>query len=272
MRKLNFTLCLLFLFSSLSFAQDILIRVNGDTLKGRVNIGTNSLKQEYATVKIGRKKEKLTLLEVREVRMGNGDLIKPLRYNNIYKFGKELIQGYLSYYRVTRDNSTEKFDTDLLYKMDGTYLLLGGKLGFRSSSKDFLGDCSRIADDLNNKKYARNDVKELVGDYNTCVSQKGLMSKSAIEEKAKQDLIDKKQQKKLEISKSLEQRLSDFATLLEYSDKVSNKSDVTAMFNDVSGKLRRKETVPSYLKTALTDALKTDPQLQKLIKDIFEKE
>lgn len=272
MRTLSFTLWLFFLFSSLSFAQDTLVRVNGDTLKGRVNIGLNSLKQEYATVKIGRKKEKLTLFEVREIRMGNGDLIKPLRYNNTYKFGKELIQGYLSYYRITRDNSTQKFDTDLLYKMDGTHLLLGGKLGFRSSSKDFLGDCSRIADDLNNKKYARNDLKELVGDYNTCVSQKGIMSKTAIEEKAKQDLIDKKQLKKLEMSKSLEQKLSDFATLLEQSDKISNKSDVTAMFNDVAGKLRRKETVPNYLKVAMTDALKTDAKLQKLITEIFKKE
>lgn len=271
MRKLNFTLCLLVLFSSLSIAQDMLVKVDGDTLKGKVNIAVNSLDREYVTVKTGRKKQKLKLLEVREIRMGNGDLIKPLTYQGKYKFGKELVSGYLTHYRVTRDNSSEKFNTDLLYKMDGTFIILGGKIGFRSAAKDFLSDCVRVATDLRDKKYARNDVGQLVTDYNTCVSQSGLMSKEAIEEKAKLDAKAEKKRKKLELPKSLEQKLSDFATLLEYSDKISNKPDVTAMFNDVSGKLRRNEAVPNYLKQALKDALKTDPQLLKLINGILDK-
>lgn len=269
MRKTALTFYILLLFSGLSFAQDTLVKVNGEILEGRVNIATNSLNKEYASIKIGRKKTKLNLLEVREIKMANGDLIKPLGFGTSLKFGKELISGYLSYYRVTRDNSPEKFNGDLLYKMDGTYILLSGKIGFRSAARDFLGDCTRMADDIRNKKYQRNDIEKLVNDYNACVSQKGLMSKTAIEEKARQDRLAEKEQKRLELSKGLEQKLSDFATLLEYSDKVSNKTDVTAMFNDVSGKLRKKEAVPNYLKTALTEALKTDPQLHKLIQEIL---
>lgn len=269
MRKTVLSLCILLLFSGLSFAQDTLVKVNGETLEGRVNIATNSLNREYISIKIGRKKTKLNLLEVREIKMANGDVIKPVSFNGSIKFGKELISGYLSHYRVTPDNSPEKFSADLLYKMDGTHVLLGGKMGFRSVTRDFLGDCTQIAESIQNKKYQRNDINSLVNDYNVCVSQKGLMSKTAIEEKAKQDRIAEKEKKRLQLSKGLEQKLSDFATLLEYSDKVSNKADVTAMFNDVSGKLRKKEAVPNYLKTALTEALKTDPQLQKLIKEIL---
>ncbi|GAB5526067.1 MAG: hypothetical protein Roseis2KO_39390 [Roseivirga sp.] len=271
MRKLNFVLCLLLLFSSLTIAQDVLVKINGEKLEGKADIAVNSLNQEYATVKVGRKKKKLSLLEVREIRMANGDVIKPINYDNKYKFGKELISGYLSHYRVTRDNSTEKFNMDLLYKMDGTHLTLAGKMGFRSAVRDFLGDCVRVADGIQDKQYTRNGLDKLVNDYNACVSKDGLMSKDAIEEKAKLDLEAEKEKKRLALSKSLEQKLADFATLLEYSDRVSNKGDVTAMFNDVSGKLRKKEPVPNYLQQALKDALKTDPQLLKLINEILNK-
>ncbi len=271
MRKLNFILSLLVLFTSLSVAQDVVVKVNGEKLEGKINIAVNSLNREYATVKIGRKKEKLTLLEIREINMANGDVIKPVSYNNNYKFAKEISSGFLSHYKVTRDNSPEKFNMDLLYKMDGTHLVLAGKMGFRSATKVFLADCIKVADDIQKKKYSRNELERLVRDYNACVSKEGIMSKAAIEEKAKLDVAAEKEKQRLTLSKSLEQKLADFATLLKYSDKVSNKADVTAMFNDMSGKLRKKETIPNYLQQALKDALKTDPQLLKLISEILSK-
>ncbi|GEM_PF-3425093 len=272
MRKLYFTLCALILISGLTLAQDTLVKTNGESLEGKVTIAVNSMDREYAIVKVGRKRKKLSLLEVREIRKANGDLIKPVTYDGKYKFAKQLISGYLTYYKVTRDNSPEKFNQDLLIKMDGSYITLAGKIGFRSQARDFLGDCVVLADDIKNKKYARTDVDKLVADYNTCVAESGLMSRDAIEEKAKQDVKAEKERKELELPKSLEQKLSDFATLLEYSDKISNKPDVTAMFNDVSGKLRRKEGVPNYLKLALQEALKTDPQLLRLMNEILDKQ
>lgn len=269
MRKLNLTLCVLLLFPALSMAQDMVVKINGEELEGKANIAVNSLQQEYAIVKVGRKKKKIPLLEVREIRMENGDVIKPVSFNNKYKFAKEMVAGYLTHYRITSDKSSEKFNTDLLYKMDGTYVVLAGKMGFRSAARVFLADCIRVADNIQKKEYSRNDLDRLVKDYNACVSKNGIMSEEAIEKKAKLDVEAQKQEQKLALSKSLEEKLADFATLLEYSDKVSDKTDVTAMFNDMSGKLRKKEAIPNYLQQALKNAVKTDPQLLKLIIEIL---
>ena len=120
-----------------------------------------------------------------------------------------------------------------------------------------------ISNAVNDKKYKKQDLARLTQDYNDCLQSKGVNN-------AVQASSDNTQSSAEQLSKSLEQKLSDFSTLLKYSDKISNKSDVMAMFNDVSGKLRRKEAIPNYLKTALTETLKGDPQLSKLIKDILE--
>lgn len=265
MRKIKYTLALVFLLSNLALAQDTLVKVNGDTLVGRLNFGLDSFKKEYVTVKVDRKKQRVQLLDIRSIKMANGDFIKPVGYGNTYKLGKEVATGFLTYYKVSINESSEKFTTDLLYKMDGTYLLLGGKIGFRGRTKDFLQDCARIANAVNDKKYKRNDLVKLTQDYNNCLKNDGFSNQI---NQAQQQANN--QPTGQELSKNLEQKLSDFSTLLEYSDKISGKSDVVAMFNDVAGKLRRKETVPNYLQTALAEALKNDPQLTKLIKEILE--
>jgi hypothetical protein len=269
MRKLKYSLIVLLTFAMSGFAQDTLVKTDGETLEGRVNIATNTLDVEYATIKVERKKQTISILDIREIRMKNGDLIKPVGFNNTVKFGKLIVEGYLSYYRVNKDNSPEKFTADLLIKLNGKHQLLGGRIGFRSSAKDFLGDCVRVVDNLDRKLYSRNDVEKMANDYNQCVSEEGLMSEQAMEDKAKQDKISKEEKEGTAVPETLEKKLTDFATLLEHSDKISNKTDVTAMFNDISGKIRRKETIPDYLKNALTSALKTDPQLLKLMEEIL---
>lgn len=265
MRRIKYTLALVFLFSNLVLAQDTLVKINGDTLIGRINLGVDSFKKEYAIVKVDRKKNRVQLLDIRSIKMANGDILKPVGYGNTYKLGKEVVAGYMTYYKVTAPNSSEKFTTDILFKMDGTYLVLGGKIGFRGRTRDFLQDCAKIAKALNDKKYKRNDLVKLTQDYNNCLENDGFSNQST---QAQQQASS--QSTGQQLSKSLEQKLSDFSTLLEYSDKISNKSDVAAMFNDVAGKLRRKEVVPNYLKTALVEALKTDPKLTKLIKEVLE--
>ena len=269
MRKLIGIICLTWLFTQGLMAQDVLVKINGDSLRGKINFAKDRLGLEYVTVRNGRQKENVKLVQTRLIQTENGDIIRPVEYNGKYKYGKLMHLGYLSYFKVTGDDVAEMFTEDLLTKMDGSSLIVGGKIGFKGRVSKFLEDCYEVSYAVRQKKYDRRSLLELTKAYNGCVNKNGLMSADAIEQRAEQLRIEKSSEKK--ISKTLEQKLADFTTLLEYSDKVSNKADVTAMFNDVAGKLRRNESLPNYLKNGLTEAVKNDPELTKLLADILKK-
>lgn len=270
MRKIICSLILVLLSLQLIHAQDTLIKINGDTLIGKLEFAIDGIGSEYVTIKDNGNKTVVKLIEVRMIETAEGDIIKPVAFDGKYKFGKQLHFGYLSYYKVTGDGNPEMFTNDLLIKMDGSSLLFSGSLGFRKRVGRFLEDCYDVAQDIQRKKYKANDLLELTQAYNICVNKNGLMSEDAIDQRAAIDRAEQAKEKDASLTKSLEAKLSDFSTLLKYSDKVANKDDVTAMFNDVAGKLRRKENVPNYLKKSLMDALEKDPQLTQLLSEILE--
>ena len=267
MRKLIGSFCLIALLTQGLMAQDVLVKINGDSLTGRLDFAKDALGLEYVIIRNGRKKETVKLVETRMITTKNGDLIRPVEYNGKYKYGKQMHLGYLSYYKVTGDDIGELFTEDLYTKMDGKNLLIGGRIGFKGRLSRFLEDCYEVSYAVKQKKYTRKNLVELAKAYNACVNKNGLMSADAIEQRAEQLRVEKSEEQV--ISKTLEQKLADFTTLLEYSDKVANKSDVTAMFNDVAGKLRRKEALPNYLTNGLKEAVKADPELVKLLVDIL---
>jgi hypothetical protein len=202
---------------------------------------------------------------VRSVLNADDEVIRPVAYGGIYKMGKLKVIGYMSYYMVNDHTSLERFTSHLLQKQDGTYVLYGGKIAFRVKTRKFVQDCPSLATAVKEKKYRINDLEQLTKDYNACIKSKPR------DENRNQPIVTQVPIVVPEkpIAKSLEQKLTDFATLLEYSNKITDKTDVTAMFNDVSGKLRRKESIPDYLKSALTKALKADKQLTELLNDIL---
>lgn len=269
MRKLIGIICLTWLFTQGLMAQDVLVKINGDSLRGKIDFAKDRLGLEYVIIRDGRKKENVKLVQTRLIQTESGDIIRPVEFNGKYKFGKQIHLGYLSYYKVTGEDVSELFTEDLLTKMDGSNLVVGGRIGFKGRVSKFLEDCYEVSYAVRQKKYDRNSLLELTKAYNGCVNKNGLMSADAIEQKAEQLRIEKAAETK--ISKTLEQKLADFSTLLEYSDKVANKPDVTAMFNDLAGKLRRNENLPNYLKNGLNEAIKADPELVKLLANILKK-
>lgn len=272
MRKLSYCLTLFFLSVSFAFAQDVIYRINGDSLVGRMDFAKDALGLEYITIGKGRNKQSVKLVEVRMIKTKRGDIIRPVEFGGKYKFGKQVSIGYLSYYKISNDDSPEMFTDDLLTKMNGEFLVISGNIGFKGRVSRYLEDCTQVSYDVRQKKYGRGRLTDIVDDYNVCVDKNGLLSEEAIELEAQQLRLERAEAKKQKLTKSLEDKLKDFTTLLEYTDKVSNKDDVTAMFNDLAGKLRRKEKIPEYLKNGLTAALTNDPQLTKLLQEILKKE
>ena len=258
MRKLSYSLFIICLMAQCLTAQDLLVKTNGDTLTGKVDIAKDHRNREYAAFRNGRKKQSIKPLQVRMIRTESGEIIRPVQVGDQFKFGKQVQHGYLSYYKVSADDVIELFTSDLLTKMDGSSLLLEGKIGFRGRVAKFLEDCFDVSLAVKEKKYTRREVDQIVKDYNACVNTSGLSSADVIAQKADEILSD-----------DLEQNLADFGSQLENSSQVANKADVTAMFNDVAGKIRRKEAVPNYLQTALQEAIKGDDELKRLLKEIL---
>ena len=272
MRKLSYFLVILLFSTSYTLAQDgVLYPIKGDSIVGRLDFAKDSKGMEYIKIKSGKKRKSFRLVDVRMIKTPEGDIIRPVEFGGRYKFGKQVSMGYLSHYKISSDEVPEMFTDDLLTKMNGEFLVIAGKIGFRSRIARYLEDCTSVSRAVKNKKYSRDKLNDIIRDYNACVNKNGLLSEEAIEYKAEQLKIERAEGKSKKLSKSLEDKLQDFSTLLEFSDKIPNKKDVTAMFNDVAGKMRRNEEVPQYLKTALKNALSKDPQLQKLMEEILKK-
>ena len=267
MRKLNYLLIALCLLSQGLLAQDLLVKTNGDSLRGKVTISIDHRGNEYAAFRNGKEKESVKLLKVRLIEKEDGMIIRPVQVGTKYKFGKQLHFGYLSHYKVTGDGIPELFTADLLTKMDGSSLVLNGKIGFKGRVSKFLEDCYEVSYAVKNKKYTRYEVAKVVEDYNNCVQNRGLNNSDAVELRAQQ--ISAEREAKKDLGQTLEQMLVDFASTLQNSKYVDNKEDVTAMFNDVAGKLRRNESVPNYLKTGLKEAIKNDLELTSLLNKIL---
>jgi len=267
MRKLNYLLIILCLCSQGLLAQDLLVKTNGDSLRGIVNISIDYRGNEYAAFKNDSGKESVKLLKVRLIQMADGMIIKPVKVGQAFKFGKQLHLGYLSHYKVTGVGMAEMFTADLLTKMDGSSLVLSGKIGFKGRVSKFLVDCYEVSRAVKDKQYTRYELDKVVVDYNNCVQTRGLSNDDAVELKARQISAEKEGVK--ELGKTQEQMLADFALLLQASKNVTNKPDVTAMFNDVAGKLRRNEAIPNYLKAGLREAIKEDLELASLLNKIL---
>ena len=272
MKKLFLSLALTVLFLPSLMAQDYLITTSGDSIAGKMSLGINAAGREYVVMKEGRKKSRHELLRVQRIVTQKDGLIVPLQIDSKYKFGKVISKGYLSHYKYTREGSTEYFTENFIQKMDGSGLVVTN-LGFTNQVSRFLNDCINVSEAVKEKRYTRKNLAELIVAYNDCVNQKGLVSEAAIEQKALEDRaqakIEQKEKDKQQATKDVEALISDFLTLLEYSDKVSGKEDVKAMFSDVAGKIRRKESVPNYLKKGLEDAIEKDSQLTALLTKIL---
>ena len=65
MRKLICCLSLILVASSFASAQDVLIKHNGDSLVGKLNFAKDALGLEYATIKVGRKRQQVKLFDIR---------------------------------------------------------------------------------------------------------------------------------------------------------------------------------------------------------------
>lgn len=260
--KRLFTLLLIISISYTAYGQDWLVTLSGDTLRGEVQL-LPSGNLPYALVKNDSGKEKVELLNIRNIYRQNIGLIKPMKVGESYKFAHLVKEGYLSLLRYSNDDRLDDFAFNVLQKLDGQTIEVPGLIGFRKTMGDFLGDCPVVAEKIEAKELGRKDIDQIVDEYNGCIQNKETFITG--------QQVNTQKIESSPVNTELKNLLSDFETLLKYSAQVENRTDAQQMFSDLSNKLENGQSVPNYLISGLREAVSKDEKLKELLEKILAK-
>lgn len=175
MKYLISTLCLWITLTA--FAQaDYVVLTSTDTLHGQVTLLMPEPYTERLTITLADDERTFRASQLLAVRK-DGTLYKGVRFGDKYRIMKQLSDGYLTLFEYRYDDSFH-FGAQYLQKANGTGMEVPN-IGFRSSMSNFVErECPAFAEKINNKAYKRNDVIQLVRDFNEeCMAQEITNSK-----------------------------------------------------------------------------------------------
>lgn len=248
---------LLFLLLLLAYqcahAQDYMVSIKGDTIKGDLKPFSGPDKK-VQVVTAEKKKIALPMLQVRTY-FYKGEHYEPVRNASGYTFMKVIKPGYLTLYGFQMENQTG-FDGLFLTKKDGTYLEVPN-LTFKKLMTKFLEDCSDVSERIENGSLGRKQLHIIVDEYNACIEQRTQHNNQLVVQK-------QEQLKKSNTWDTLEERVNakpDFA----------GKTDALDMITEIKGKIARNEKVPNFMIEGLKEALTSadvNTELEMALKDL----
>jgi len=252
----NLIVVLIFAFiPSLSFCQeanDYVIDLKGDTLRGRVRILSLDPVDQVQVV-INKKKTTLTATKARAIFFEN-ETYHSVRNGNTQKFMKVIKSGFLSLYAYKLPNQT-RYDGLFLAKRNGQSMDVPN-LGFKKIMAEFLAECPAVSEGLKDETLKRNDLNKIVDTFNKC-------NETAKKENTSVKLLS------TDSGKEKFDALEAFQKKVEGVENFTAKKDVLDVLQDIKVKLEKQEPIPSYLygvlKTHVADQPTLTEDLDKLI-------
>jgi len=236
----------------ISFCQDYVINLKGDTLRGTVRIFSIDPVDEVRVV-VNKKKIHLTALKARAIFFKN-DVYHSVRHGQTQKFMKVIKPGYLSLYGFNPPNQVN-YNVLLLVKKNGQTMEIPN-ISFKKLMIDFLSECEPLTDSIKEEKFKRNDLNDIVDMFNNC------------NDPLKKGNTPARPLASLDNDKKLSE-LDAFNKKITALETFSAKKDVLDILGDIKVKLEKQETIPSYLYSVLKTHLANQPtvsdDLEKLI-------
>jgi hypothetical protein len=230
-------------------AQDYLVTVKGDTMRGSVKILSYGL-MDRVVVNVDGKKTNFTAVQVRNLFYDSMKLM-PVQRDNTIRFMRVLRSGYLTLYAFRLENQVT-YDGRLLAKMNGKQLEVPN-IGFKRILADFVEDCESTSAKVKDGSFERGNLEPMVDDYNACVADQNKVSTSLIKPTPAMEA------------------LAELKTKVEGSS-LEGKKDVVDMLNDIDRRLRLKESIPPYLtngvKSSLADKTEFEVELNKFLSSL----
>lgn len=231
---------------ALSFGQDYLITSRGDTLKGKINISSYEL-VDKAEVRENKKKTTLMATQTRELVIG-GDIYRPQKLKDRYRFMKLLKSGYLSLYGF-RAEGQATFDSPFLAMVDGRSTEVP-HLSFRTVVARFLKDCPDLADRVEkgaNGELGKKDLDKIIDEYNACMDQKTSIRHTEAVEAAPAAVSSQ-----LQLLAELKQKVNE-------STDLAGRQDALDLLADIEAKLKSNQPIPNYQVNGLQGFLANTP-------------
>lgn len=230
-------LILMLVVSHCSHAQEYVVPLRGDTIKGDVRLAGIGITQRVQVIGEDGKKKSYGVTEVREFNYKD-NVFRPIKGLNGYVFMKLLKDGYLALYGFQPDNQTN-YDGRFLMRKDGAGLEVPN-LTFKKSISKYLSDCPRVSEKVEKGDFGRRDIETIVSEYNNCITNN--TTEVAVETK------------KLNPLDVLEQKVKDKTSF-------EGQTDALDMISEMKKKVQRKEKVPNFMVEGLKSALSSQTDL-----------
>lgn len=245
-------------FSNVSLAQtDYAVRLNGDTLKGSLQI-LDYEQIDRVQIKNNKGKTALTALQVRCVRKNN-ELYRAVRYDNTVRFMKVLKDGYLSLYAFHPTKQSSLWDGRYLTKLDGTGMEIPN-LSFKKSLGSYLSDCDNVKVQIEKGELGKGDVEKIVDSYNACMQNKTASPNLKSAPSATASTVVVESEKALAVKNLI--------TKVE-AESFTTKKDALDILKDIQSKVIKNESVPNYLLEGLKSSLAGVPSLTKDLNSVI---
>jgi hypothetical protein len=238
-----------FVFAGLAFPgyaqEDFLVTRKSDTLRGKITIMSYDL-VDRVQVNANKKRQTFAATELRAVHMDTAKLV-PVQYNNSIRMMKVIRSGYLSYYAFKLPNQSG-YEGRLLMKL-GAPPQEVPNIGFKRIMADYLSDCGGLVSEIKSGDMSRREIEPMIDRYNDCVARPKVAT----------------QEQPVAVTVQPSDELTTMFDLLLQKIEASSlpsKKDALEMLNDMSGKSKRNETIPTYLIEGLKSAVADDAQLK----------
>lgn len=222
------------LISTTLFAQDYLITIRGDTIRGNISFQLNG-KIEMANVR-GEKRELVSSISTLEVVMKN-KRYKPIQFNDKVLFMEIISEGYVSLLAFQQPDVIS-YNGRLLKKRDGKQMEVPG-IGFKKLLSNYLEDAKEVVGKIQSGELGPRELPEILKQYNEYISNKTKTN----------DIIVGSAQADANLNSKTE-LLNALRVDVEKSD-LPQKEDAINILNDWLDKIKNNKPVPTYLQKAL---------------------
>ncbi len=224
--------------SHATFAQDFVITIKGDTLKGNVKPVNSGSEKKVVVINDQKQKTTISIFQTLEY-VYRGETFRPVRNEKGYVFMKLIKGGYLSLYAFQIENQSN-YDGQFLTRKDGKNLEVPN-LGFKKIVTKYLADCSVVVDKINDGTLGKSKMNQIVDEFNQCIANNTVSQKQII-------VAETVSNNKLTIWNTLEDKVKSHPDFKE-------KPDALEMIGDVKNKVQHGEKIPNFLIEGLKGAL-----------------
>ncbi|MEQ8924309.1 MAG: hypothetical protein RLO81_00775 [Fulvivirga sp.] len=220
---------------SLANGQDMLYTAEGDTLRGKVIIELPEMLFEDVVLKHDEGRTRYKAYEIIGFTKDD-ELYQTVRLNNKYRIMRVEKSGYLSLYYFREDESYD-FGSRYLEKLDGNGLVVPN-ISFKKQLTEFLNDCEGVAEAIEEKKLKKNDLDEIIDQYNECIAKNTV-------------------KRTLEVTEVKDTEHPAIAIIDTMLPKIPAENiELKTLLKDILSKVVAGKPIPGYLISALKDQTK----------------